>query len=128
MVACAQVRAAPNQRSRNSENLSPASQPESEPNEAPHCARAVIAAHFGLIAIPGENAIGVRVREKGVFSAECSGGQHRGVSPSAGPAEAMQPREPRKSGRGQWADLNIDLSAEVIDEARRETWKDFRQG
>jgi hypothetical protein len=35
--------------------------------------------------------------------------------------EAAQPRKPRKSGRGLWADLNIDLSAEVIDEARRET-------
>jgi hypothetical protein len=42
--------------------------------------------------------------------------------------EATQPRKPRKSGRGLWADLNIDLSAEVIDEARREMWKDFRQG
>jgi hypothetical protein len=42
--------------------------------------------------------------------------------------EAMQPREPRKSGRSLWADLNIDLSAEVSDEARREMWKDFRQG
>ena len=62
----------------------PAPRTESEPNEAPHCARAVIAAHFGLVAIPGENAIGVRVGEKGAFSAECSGGRHRGVSPSAG--------------------------------------------
>ena len=44
------------------------------------------------------------------------------------PDEAMQPREPRKSGRGLWADLNIDLGAEVIDEARRKIWKDFRQG
>jgi hypothetical protein len=42
--------------------------------------------------------------------------------------EATQPRKPRESGRGLWADLNIDLSAEVIDEARREMWKDFRQG
>ena len=42
--------------------------------------------------------------------------------------EATQPRKRRKSGRGLWADLNIDLSAEVIDEARREIWKDFRQG
>ena len=40
-------------------------------------------------------------------------------------AEATQPPKPRKSGRGLWADLNIDLSAEVIDEARRETWKTF---
>ena len=39
--------------------------------------------------------------------------------------EATQPRKPRKSGRGLWADLNIDLSAAVIDEARRETWKAF---
>ena len=39
--------------------------------------------------------------------------------------EATQLRKPRKSGRGLWADLNIDLSAEVIDEARRETWKTF---
>ena len=43
-------------------------------------------------------------------------------------SEARKPRKPRKSGRGLWADLNIDLSAEVIDEARREMWKDFRQG
>ena len=39
--------------------------------------------------------------------------------------EATQPRKPRESGRGLWADLNIDLSAEVIDEARREMWKTF---
>ena len=35
------------------------------------------------------------------------------------------PRKPRKSGRGLWADLNISLSAEEIDEARREMWKNF---
>jgi hypothetical protein len=39
--------------------------------------------------------------------------------------EATQLRKPRESGRGLWADLNIDLSAEVIDEARREMWKTF---
>ena len=39
--------------------------------------------------------------------------------------EATQPPKPRKSGRGLWADLNIDLSADVIDEARREMWKTF---
>jgi hypothetical protein len=39
--------------------------------------------------------------------------------------EATRPQKPRKSGRGLWADLNIDLSADVIDEARRETWKTF---
>jgi hypothetical protein len=39
--------------------------------------------------------------------------------------EATQPRQPRKSGRGLWADLNIDLSAVEIDEARREMWKNF---
>jgi hypothetical protein len=33
--------------------------------------------------------------------------------------------EPRKSGLGLWADLNIDVSAEEIDEARREMWKNF---
>ena len=39
--------------------------------------------------------------------------------------ESPRPRKPRKSGRGLWADLNIDLSAEDIDEARREVWKNF---
>jgi hypothetical protein len=39
--------------------------------------------------------------------------------------ESSQPRKPRKNGRGLWADLNIDLSAEDIDEARREMWKNF---
>ena len=39
--------------------------------------------------------------------------------------EATQPRKPRQSGRGLWADLNIDLSAEAIDEARRESLKNF---
>jgi hypothetical protein len=39
--------------------------------------------------------------------------------------ESQEPRKPRKSGRGIWEDLNIDLGAEDIDEARREMWKDF---
>jgi len=39
--------------------------------------------------------------------------------------QEKQSRTPRKSGRGLWADLNIDLSAEDIDEARREAWKNF---
>src|ERR1019366_4534856 len=39
--------------------------------------------------------------------------------------EATQARKPWKSGRGLWADLSVDLSAERIDEARRETWKTF---
>jgi hypothetical protein len=34
---------------------------------------------------------------------------------------------PRKSGRGLWAGLDISLSAEDIDEARREMWKSFPQ-
>lgn len=34
-------------------------------------------------------------------------------------------KRPRKSGRGLWADLNISLSAEDIDAARREMWKSF---
>lgn len=40
--------------------------------------------------------------------------------------DATSDAQPRKSGRGLWADLNIDLSAEEIDEARREMWKNFR--
>lgn len=39
--------------------------------------------------------------------------------------EQGQRRPPRKSGRGLWADLDIDLTAEAIDEARREMWKTF---
>ena len=35
-------------------------------------------------------------------------------------------RQPaRKSGRGLWSDLHVDLSTEDIDEARREMWKNF---
>jgi hypothetical protein len=36
-----------------------------------------------------------------------------------------QPPEPLKSAYGLWADLNIDISAEDIDEARREMWGNF---
>ena len=32
---------------------------------------------------------------------------------------------PRRSGKGLWADLNISLSEEEIDENRREMWKNF---
>ncbi|MBZ5621338.1 MAG: DUF2281 domain-containing protein [Acidobacteriia bacterium] len=39
--------------------------------------------------------------------------------------QTKQQRAPRKSGRGLWADLNINLSAEEIDEVRREPWKNF---
>jgi hypothetical protein len=39
--------------------------------------------------------------------------------------EVNQPRQPRQNGRGLWADLNIDLSTEEIDEVRREMWKGF---
>jgi siroheme synthase (precorrin-2 oxidase/ferrochelatase) len=39
--------------------------------------------------------------------------------------QIMQARRPRRVGRGLWANLNIDLSAEEIDEARREMWKNF---
>ena len=35
----------------------------------------------------------------------------------------QQSRKPRRNGRGLWADLSIDLSAETIDEARREMWR-----
>lgn len=34
-------------------------------------------------------------------------------------------KAPRISGRGLWAGLNIQLSAEDIEEARREMWKSF---
>lgn len=34
-------------------------------------------------------------------------------------------KRPRKSGRGLWADLGISLSAEDIDEARKEMWGNF---
>ena len=34
-------------------------------------------------------------------------------------------KPPRMSGRGLWADLKIDLSADDIDEVRREMLKDF---
>ena len=39
--------------------------------------------------------------------------------------EASQPRQPRKSGRGLWDELKIDVSAVDIDDARREMWKNF---
>jgi len=32
---------------------------------------------------------------------------------------------PRRSIKGLWADLNIDITAEDIDEARREMWRNF---
>ncbi len=34
-------------------------------------------------------------------------------------------RKPLKNFRGRWADLGISLSAEEIDENRREMWKNF---
>lgn len=34
-------------------------------------------------------------------------------------------KKPRRSLRGLWADLDIDISAEEIDEARREMWSGF---
>lgn len=36
-----------------------------------------------------------------------------------------EPKRPRKSGRGLWADLGVSLSAEDIDEARKEMWGNF---
>lgn len=35
------------------------------------------------------------------------------------------PVRPRKSGKGLWAGMGISISAEEIDEMRREMWKDF---
>jgi hypothetical protein len=60
--------------------FTPGPQRESQPNEDPHYARGHDRGTLWRVAIPGENAIGVRVREKGIFSAECSGGQHREVT------------------------------------------------
>ena len=39
--------------------------------------------------------------------------------------EEASPRKPFKSVKGLWADLGISLSAQEIDEARREIWKNF---
>jgi hypothetical protein len=39
--------------------------------------------------------------------------------------EQTETKKPLKSIRGLWADLGISLSAEEIDEARREMWKNF---
>ena len=39
--------------------------------------------------------------------------------------EAAAPRKPFKSVKGLWADLNITLTAEEIEENRREMWKNF---
>jgi hypothetical protein len=39
--------------------------------------------------------------------------------------DVTQSPKPRKNGRGLWADLNMEISAEAIDEARREMWKTF---
>ena len=39
--------------------------------------------------------------------------------------QADEPKKPLKSIRGLWADLGISLSAEEIDEARREMWGNF---
>ncbi|MBC8170158.1 MAG: hypothetical protein H7X77_00735 [Anaerolineae bacterium] len=36
-----------------------------------------------------------------------------------------QPSQSLKSAYGLWADLNVDISAEDIDEARREMWGNF---
>ena len=33
--------------------------------------------------------------------------------------------KPHKSLSGAWADLGVDLSAEDIDQARREAWAEF---
>ena len=35
------------------------------------------------------------------------------------------PPRPLKSLRGLWKDLNFDISAEEIDQARREAWANF---
>jgi len=38
-------------------------------------------------------------------------------------------KKPRKNGKGLWADLKVSVSAEDIDEVRREMWENFpREG
>jgi hypothetical protein len=39
--------------------------------------------------------------------------------------DLSEPRRPLKSLRGLWKDLDFDLSAEEIDQARREAWANF---
>jgi hypothetical protein len=39
--------------------------------------------------------------------------------------QGAEPKRPRKSGRGLWENLGSSLSAEDIDEARKEMWGDF---
>ena len=39
--------------------------------------------------------------------------------------ELQEPPRPLQSLRGLWKHLNFDISAEEIDEARREAWTDF---
>jgi hypothetical protein len=39
--------------------------------------------------------------------------------------QSAEPKRPRPNGRGLWAEFDIDLTAEHIDEARREMWKNF---
>jgi hypothetical protein len=38
---------------------------------------------------------------------------------------ADQPKKPLKSLYGLWADLNVDISSEDIDEIRQEMWSNF---
>jgi len=49
-----------------------------------------------------------------------SPGEAREVLQHAKDLRAAGASKPRKSGRGLWADLNISLTAEDIDSARRE--------
>ncbi|TVR73505.1 MAG: hypothetical protein EA415_07550 [Sphaerobacteraceae bacterium] len=47
------------------------------------------------------------------------------VSPEVGPDSMVEPHIPRKTAKGLLADLGTAPSAEEIDEARREAWKNF---
>jgi hypothetical protein len=40
-------------------------------------------------------------------------------------AAGQQPKQPLRSLYGLWADLNVDISAEDIDQARKEMWGNF---
>ena len=51
--------------------------------------------------------------------------QHEILSHATRLREEIGTKKPFKSIEGLWADLNISLSAEEIDENQREMWKNF---
>ncbi len=47
------------------------------------------------------------------------------VAASLAEEAGQQPKQPLRSLYGLWADLNVDISAEDIDQARKEMWGNF---